>query len=32
VPLSLNVWGILATALAAGGFLRWAAREPRALR
>jgi hypothetical protein len=27
VPLSLNVWGILATALAAGGFLRWAARE-----
>jgi len=32
VPLSLNVWGILATALAAGGFLRWAARESRALR
>jgi len=32
VPLSLNVWGILATALAAGGFLGWAGREPKTLR
>ena len=32
VPLSLNLWGILATALAAGGILRWIARKEAALR